>query len=440
MIPRYDKPIISQIWTEQYRFETYLKVELAIIEAQENAQIPAGTAKKIKEKVSINPKRIKEIEKQTHHDVIAFCTSLTEQLPPQLGRYFHFGVTSSDIIDSALNLQIKESLQHIFPLFKNLLHTLYRRAWEMKDVICLGRSHGMFAEPMSFGQKLLGYYNEFSRRYQDLKDFYENELRVQFSGAVGSYSVLTPQEEECAAQILGLPVEPLSTQVIPRDRLAKMIQIHALCAQAIERLAVELRHLHRSEVGEIHEGFQKGQKGSSTMPHKKNPISTENLTGMARVLRSHASIAQDNTILWHERDISHSSSERLYLPDNLGLFYYSLDRLQQTIENLVFHRDRIEEKVKEHDHYLSNVYLHYLIEKTDTSREELYEEIQSIAFQSQNKDFCKSMNKKLQEKGLAPPPFSCDFQALKDLFLKHTDKIFQRSLKAYPLPSLEEIL
>ncbi len=439
MIPRYDKKVISELWNEQAKLETYLEVELAILKALEGKKIPTGTADQIKKEAVINVERVSEIEKQTRHDVIAFCTSITENINPKVSQYFHFGVTSSDIIDSATTLQIKRSLEKIFPIFQNLLHTLKIRAEEMKKVICLGRSHGMFAEPMSFGQKLLGHYNEFSRRYRDFKNFYEEELTVQFSGAVGSYTIISPEEEKKAAENLGLKVEPLSTQILPRDRLAKMIHIHALIGSAIERLAVEIRHLHRSDVGELHEGFKKGQKGSSTMPHKKNPISAENLTGMARMLRSHVPIAQDNIVLWHERDISHSSTERFYLPDNLGILYYALERLDDTVKNLVFHQDAIENKVKEGHNYLSSYYLHYLIEKTSIKREELYHHVQQAAFEGQKSSsaevFHQTLIKTMQDKGHTIDLPSPSFQEIKNIFLKHVDKIYQRSLTTYPLPN-----
>ena len=440
MIPRYQKKAISTLWSEEARLQTFLEVELAILKAQEGEKIPAGTSEQIKEKARIDVKRMEEIERETKHDIIAFCSMVTENIDPKVGKYFHFGVTSSDIIDSAITLMVKRSLDKIFPLFLNLLHTLQARAEEMKDTMCLGRSHGMFAEPMSFGQKLLGHYNEFSRRYLDLQSFYQNELTVQFSGAVGSYTIVTPEAEKKAAEGLGLKVEPLSTQIIPRDRLAKMVHIHALLGSAIERLAVEIRHLHRSEVGELNEGFNKKQKGSSTMPHKKNPISAENLTGMARVLRSHVPLAQENIVLWHERDISHSAGERLYLPDNLGIVYYALERMNDTLKHLVFHKDQIEGKVKTSSTILSSYYLHQLIENSDKTRDELYQIMQTAAFAglktNSSEIFHQILMEILKKEGiefaLTPP----SFKEMKKIFLKHTDEVFARSLAAYPLPAL----
>ncbi len=438
MISRYDKEEISTLWDEHAKFSTYLEVELAILKSLEGEMVPVGTSEKIRENAKIDPERINEIEAKTRHDVIAFCTSITENLDAETGKYFHFGVTSSDIIDSATVVQMKKSMEVVLPAYEELLRTIEARAQEMKNVICMGRSHGMYAEPMSFGQKLLGHYNEFARRYAELKDFYENELTVQFSGAVGNYTILTPEQEKRAAETLGLKVEAVSTQVIPRDRIAKLVNIHGLIGSAIERLCVEIRHLHRSDVGELHEGFKKGQKGSSTMPHKKNPISGENLTGMARMLRSHTLVASENIVLWHERDISHSSAERFMLPDNFGILYYAVTRLSDTVRDLVFHNEKIEARVMEGHTYLSSYYLHHLIEKTDIKREDLYYFVQEGAFAGSEAGsaevFHETLVKTMKEQGheiSLPKP---TFEEIKNIYMKHVDTVFKRSLEQYPTP------
>jgi adenylosuccinate lyase len=435
MISRYEKKDVSYIWSEEYKFKTFLEVELDLLLAlEEEKKIPEGISKKIHDAVKIIPERINEIELTTRHDVIAFCTSITEQVPVEIGKYFHFGVTSSDIIDSGLTLQIKASLELVFSYYDQLLKSIENRAVETKNVMTLGRSHGIFAEPMSFGQKLLGHYSEFKRRYDDLKAFYNDELTIQLSGAVGNYTILNPQIEEKVAKKLGLKVEPVSTQIIPRDRIAKLISITSLVANAMERLAVELRHLHHSDVKEVSEGFQKGQKGSSTMPHKKNPISAENITGLSRLLRSHLNLALENSILWHERDISHSSNERMYLPDHFGILCYCLERLGQTINNLEIDTKFIEEKVMSHAHYLSSYYLHSLIEKVENiTREELYALVQKVSFDEVAKkspdQFRLKIQEELKQKNIIVELPYLDALGIKDIYLKHVDHIFNRILK-----------
>jgi adenylosuccinate lyase len=444
MISRYDRKEISDLWTLDAKFQAYLTTEIAILRAQEGSKIPRGTADKIRPLAKILPNRIEEIERTVQHDVIAFCTSITEQLPEDLGKYFHYGVTSSDIIDTATNLQIKNSIDLILPTLRELQITLAKIAKETQNLVTMGRSHGMYAEPMSFGQKILGHYAEFARRTLDLEAFQKEHLTGQFSGAVGNYTIVTPEEEAKACKELGLKVEAVSTQILPRDHIAKLIAINALIAKAIERLSTELRHLHRSEVGEIEEGFQKGQKGSSIMPHKKNPIAGENLTGIARVLTSHLSIALDNIVLWHERDISHSSAERLFLPDNLGLVYYAISRLNVTLKNLHIKKDVIEMRVKENFIYLSSYYLHYLLENAPLSREEAYEMVQTAIFEAQQSknihDFFVSIEKKLHAKKLISMDEEnswkrLNFEEIKQIYLKSSPIVFNRTWVEFPIPA-----
>jgi adenylosuccinate lyase len=438
MIPRYNVSQISDIWSDEYKFKCWLNVELAILSALEGKQVPTGISEQIAAKAKINLGRIETIEADVHHDVIAFCSSITEQLPPELGRYFHFGVTSSDIIDSALMIQVRDSLKIVVPQFEKLLVSLYSLAERSRDIIAMGRSHGMYAEPLSYGVKWLGYYSEFSRRLKELKDFIENDITIQFSGAVGNYTLLTPEQEKVAANSIQMEVEPLSTQVIPRDRLAKLISINALTAQAIERISVEIRHLHRSEVAELKEGFAKGQKGSSTMPHKRNPISGENLTGIARTMKSHLSIAMDNIVLWHERDISHSSAERLYLPDNLGLLSYAISRLDRTIQNIELDREQIEHRVLSDRSYCSSYYLHQLISNSDRPREELYPIVQEAAFKSSSSSsssFGETLSSLLPQHGIKLDlPLMTDAD-IRKIFLGSTEQVFSRVKQSYPLPN-----
>lgn len=434
MIPRYEAKAITPIWSDENKYRTFLTIELELLRAlEEKKMIPKGIAQAIADTAVIKPERIDEIELITRHDVIAFCTSITEQVPADIGKYFHYGVTSSDVIDSALTLQIKASLEVVLKSFDLFLLALKKRAIDTKMLMTLGRSHGMYAEPMSFGQKLLGHYAEFIRRRQDLEEFYKNELTIQLSGAVGNYTILTPDIEEMVAKKLGVHVEEVSTQIIPRDRLAKLISITSLLANAIERLAVEIRHLHHSDVREVSEGFRPGQKGSSTMPHKKNPISAENLTGLSRYLRSHLNMALENSILWHERDISHSSAERLYLPDHFGILTYVLDRFTTTIAMLEIDNEVIEGKVFGITSYLSSFYLHFLISNCQSmTREELYVILQAASFDPEAKSspekFRNYIQNDLKNKKINLTLPEVTASGLKEIYLKSVDHIFKRVL------------
>lgn len=427
MIDRYDLKEISSIWSLENKYKTYLQAELALLKALEKETIPKGSFD-LFEKTQINIDRINEIEKITRHDVIAFCTSITEQVSHENSKYFHFGCTSSDIIDTATNLQIKQSLKLILNQYESLLKTLKNKAIENKNVLCLGRSHGMSAEPMSFGIKFLSSYAEFKRSFDQLESYYQNDITGQFSGAVGNYTILSTQVEKDACDILNLKVEDVSTQIIPRDRITKLILIISQIASAIERMSTEIRLLHHSDIGEVYEGFSKGQKGSSTMPHKKNPISAENLSGLARVMKSHVLIALENNNMWHERDISHSSSERMMLPDNLGLCFYAVKRLTSTIENLVINTKHIENKALSSPKTLSSFLLHKIIKESNFSREEIYPIVQEITFKSNSSQELVD-NFKLNEK-LKNIDFSMveniDLTSLKKIFLREVDLIYNR--------------
>lgn len=432
MISRYDVQEISHLWKDENKFQSFLMIELSLLEALEHfGKIPKGTKDKFKN-VVINPTRIEEIEAVTRHDVIAFCTSITEQVDAEYGKFFHYGVTSSDIIDSALTLQLKSSLEIVKNDLTNLIQIIDARAIETKDWLTIGRSHGMFAEPMSFGQKFLSYSSELKRRLHDLEQAMKTELTIQLSGSIGNYALISPEIEAYVAKNLGFSVEPLSTQVIPRDRLAKILQINALTACAIERICLEIRHLHHSDVKELAEGFAKGQKGSSIMPHKKNPISSENLTGISRVIRSHSQVCLENTLLWHERDISHSSAERMILPDNFGLLTYMLRRAKLMVENLELYRENIEKKVTENALYLSSYYMHFLIETVpQISREDLYKILQTVSFNENVKTpelFRETLAKELLAIKISLPLPKVDTEGLRNIYLRHIETIFTRCL------------
>jgi adenylosuccinate lyase len=427
MISRYEVKDISQLWTDQKRFETFLKVELALLKALETKKIiPSGVAAAFKN-VTINPTRILEIEEVTRHDVIAFCSSITEQVSPDKARFFHFGVTSSDILDTALALQIRDSLLVVVGDMKLLLSALSEQVQKSKDLLCLGRSHGMSAEPMIFAQKFLSFHQEVSRRLSDYENILQHEITGQMSGAVGNYTILDPEIEALTLTELGLKTEAVSSQVIPRDHLAKIVSNGALLASALERMAVEFRLLHHSDIGEIHEGFKKGQKGSSTMPHKKNPISSENISGLSRMIRSHLDIAIENNVLWHERDISHSSNERLYLPDHFGLLSYALRRMASTVENLELHREHIESKALGGFAALSSYILHGMISLNEVTREELYAFIQEASFTNKNAtDFTKWIESKASQKNYKLPKLLTP-SGLKAHYMQQFEKVLKRS-------------
>ena len=341
MIERYSREEISKIWELESKFKYYLDVELAVCNAYNKlGQIPDEVLKDIVSKASFSVDRIDEIEREVHHDVIAFLTNVNENIGEN-SRYIHMGMTSSDVIDTALALQMQDAGKIILNDLDILLETLKEKAKEHKDTICIGRSHGIHAEPMTFGVKLCGWIDLFERNKRNFEKALEESKVGQISGPVGTYSNITPEIEKLTCEFLGLKPAKFSTQVIARDIHAQYLQSLALIASVVEQVAVELRHLQRTEVLEVEEGFAKGQKGSSAMPHKKNPISGENLSGLARVVRSNSLAAMENIPLWHERDISHSSAERIIFPDSTILVDYMLARLEKTIKNLVVHKDNM---------------------------------------------------------------------------------------------------
>jgi adenylosuccinate lyase len=429
VIPRYEVKEVSQIWSEENRFQQMLKVELALLKALETQKkIPIGTAEGFQH-VQIRPLRIQEIEETTRHDVIAFCSSITEQVPPETARFFHFGVTSSDVLDTALALQMKDSTTLLIKEITSLLNALKIQIEATKDLLCIGRSHGMFAEPMVFAQKFLSFYVEIERRLRDYQHVLSSEITGQISGAVGNYTILDQETEALTLKALGLPVESVSTQVIPRDHIGLIVSIGGLLASALERMAVEFRLLHHSDINELHEGFKKGQKGSSTMPHKKNPISSENITGLSRVIRSHIDIALENCVLWHERDISHSSTERLYLPDHFGLLTYAVKRMTSTVAGLELHRQEIESKALKNFTSLSSYILHEMILMNSQTREDLYAFVQEASFTAKNaSEFSDWIKAEGQKRGYKLPSLLTTDQ-LKQHYIQRFEEVLKRSLK-----------
>ncbi len=341
MIERYSREEMKKIWDLNSKFKYYLDVELAVCRAYNKlGQISDEVLNDIISKASFSVERIDEIEKEVHHDVIAFLTNVNENVGEN-SRYIHMGMTSSDVIDTALALQMRDAGAVILKDADNLISIIKEKAKEHKNTVCIGRSHGIHAEPMTFGVKLCGWIDLFERNKRNFEKALKEAAVGQISGPVGTYSNINPEIEKLACESLGLKPAKFSTQVIARDIHAQYLQALALIASVIEQAAVELRHLQRTEVLEVEEGFAKGQKGSSAMPHKKNPISAENLSGLARVVRSNSIAALENIALWHERDISHSSVERIIFPDSTILVDYMLARLENTIKNLVVHKENM---------------------------------------------------------------------------------------------------
>tara|TARA_B100000886_G_scaffold316292_1_gene254821 strand:- start:1757 stop:3055 length:1299 start_codon:yes stop_codon:yes gene_type:complete len=334
MIDRYSRKEIKKIWDDYNKYSIWLDIELAAAEAMEKFNIiPKGVVKKVKSKAKINVKRILQIEEKVKHDVIAFLTSITEKAGKD-AKYLHKGMTSSDVLDTCFNLQLKQSGEILLKDLDELLKSIKRQAIKHKYTLCIGRSHGIHAEPITFGLKMLSFYQEFHRNKKRLINSIQEISTCAISGAVGTFANVDPRIEKYVANKLNLSTEPISTQIIPRDRHAQYFSTLAIIASSVERLAVEIRHLQRTEVLEVEEFFGKKQKGSSAMPHKKNPILSENLTGLARLIRSSVIPALENVVLWHERDISHSSVERNIGPDTTIALDFALNRLSNLIKNL----------------------------------------------------------------------------------------------------------
>ena len=343
MIDRYSLPEMREIWTLHSKFNYYLRVELAVCEAYAKlGKIPQEDLLKIKSFASFDLKRIDEIEAEVHPDVIAFLTNVNESVGEELAKYIHMGLTSSDVIDTAFALQIADSSKIIDEKYRALLDTMREMALKYKHTVCIGRSHGIHAEVMTFGVKVLSWLDIFERVYRKFRYSVDNIKIGQISGPVGTYSNLPIEVEKLTCEILKLRPARISTQVIARDIHADYMQTLALVASVVEQVAVEIRHLQRTEVREVEEGFSKNQKGSSAMPHKKNPILCENLCGLARVVRGNAMAAMEDIALWHERDISHSSVERVIFPDSLELIDFMLTRLNKVLTNLVIKEDNME--------------------------------------------------------------------------------------------------
>ena len=379
MIPRYSHPEIYAIWQDENKYRIWFEIEAYACEAMgELGIIPKSVAKNIRSKGSFNVKRIDEIEKTTKHDVIAFLTNLAEYIGED-SRFVHQGMTSSDVIDTCLAVQLKQAGEILLSDIEKLLETLRQKAIEHQHTMCIGRSHGIHAEPISFGLKMLTFYEEFKRNKTRLERAIEEIATCAISGAVGTFANIAPYVEEFVAKKLGLKPEPVSTQVIPRDRHAYFFSTLAVVAGAVERLATEIRHLQRTEVLEAEEFFAAGQKGSSAMPHKKNPILSENLTGLARIVRGCAMPALENIALWHERDISHSSVERIIAPDATVHLDFALRRLNGVVKNLVVHKENMQKNLDGLGGLIFSQNVLLALTQKGLSREASYEIVQKNA-------------------------------------------------------------
>jgi len=382
LIPKYSRPEMSAIWTDENRMATWLEVEIAVCEAwAERGLIPAEALVQIKEKAAFDAARVLEIEQETRHDVIAFLTNVGEHVG-EASKYIHYGMTSSDMLDTGLALQLRGAADILLLDLRHLLGVLKKRAFEHRDTVMVGRSHGIHAEPITFGLKLAVWCFETARNIERLERARETVAVGQISGAVGTYAMVPPDIEEEVCRKLGLTPAPASNQVVQRDRHAQFMTTLAIVASSIEQFAVEIRHLQRTEVLEAEEAFKPGQKGSSAMPHKRNPIISERMCGQARVIRANSLVALENMALWHERDISHSSAERVILPDSTILLDYMLYKFADLMDNLMVYPERMEANLwSSHGLVFSQAVLLKLVDK-GLSREEAYRVVQTGAMKA----------------------------------------------------------
>ena len=427
MIPRYTRPEMAAIWSDQSRFRIWFEIEAHACDALAKlGVIPASAAKTIWEKGNFDPARIDEIEKVTKHDVIAFLTNVAEYVGED-ARFLHQGMTSSDVLDTCLSVQLVRASDILLKDIDALLEAIKRRAIETKDYVTVGRSHGIHAEPVTFGLKLAGYYAEFERCKQRMLIAREEIATCAISGAVGTFANIDPFVEEYVAEKLGLKAEPVSTQVIPRDRHAMFFAVLGVIASSMERLAVEVRHLQRTEVLEAEEYFSPGQKGSSAMPHKRNPVLSENVTGLARLVRGYVTPALENVALWHERDISHSSVERMIGPDATVTLDFALARLTGMIDKLVIYPDNMKKNMDKLGGLVFSQRVLLALTQAGVSREDSYRLVQRNAMKvwEHGADFLTELG------GDAEVTAKLSKQQLAELFdlgyhTKHVDTIFKR--------------
>jgi adenylosuccinate lyase len=430
MIERYSRKELKRIWEDQNRYNIWLQIELAAAAAMEKFKIiPKGVVKKVKSKSKINVKRISKIEKKVRHDLIAFLSSVTEKIGKE-GSFLHKGLTSSDILDTCFNLQLRQSGLILLNDIEELLKSIKKQAVKHKHTLCIGRSHGIHAEPTTFGLKLLTFYEEFSRNYDRLDSAIKEISTCAISGAVGTFANVDPRIEKFVANKLKLKIEPISTQIIPRDRHAYFFSVLGIIASSMERFAVEIRHLQRTEVSEVQEFFKSKQMGSSAMPHKKNPVLSENLTGLARLIRASVIPALENVALWHERDISHSSVERNIGPDATITLDFALNRLNEIIKSMKINSKNMKRNLELTKGLLFSQRVLLELTSKGLKRQTAYKIVQKCAMKSleNNSSFYNSLLKDKKIIGKIP------VNTLKKLFdfsyhTRKIDVIFKRILK-----------
>jgi adenylosuccinate lyase len=434
MIPRYSRKEMTSIWEEENKFNIWVDIEVAALEAMEKLKIvPEGTSAKVKEKASFDINRINEIEKEIKHDVLAFLTNLSENIGPE-SRFIHQGMTSSDVLDTCLSLQLKESGELLMEGLEKLLNALKVKAIDHKLTLCMGRSHGIHAEPTTFGLKMLQAFEEFQRNKIRLRNAIDEISSCAISGSVGTFANVDPFVEEYVAEKLNLNIEPVSTQVIPRDRHAFFFSTLAIIASSIDRLSTEIRHLQRSEVMEVAEFFSKNQKGSSSMPHKRNPILTENLSGLSRIVRGSVIPALENVVLWHERDISHSSVERMIAPDATVTLDFALIRMTNVIEELIVYPDQMQKNLDRFGGLVFSQRLLLELTQKDVSREESYKVVQKNAMKAwesfDSKDELNFEELIKKDKFITSTLSQKEIDNIFDMdyHLKNIDKIYKRVL------------
>ena len=420
---------MAALWTEEKKFQLWLEIELLTCEALAHlGWIPPEVPERIRQRVRLRPERIAELEQTLRHDVIAFLSSLTEQLGEE-GRYLHFGLTSSDVVDTALAVQLKQAGELLLQDLRELEQVLQRRAWEFRSVLCVGRTHGVHAEPMTFGVKFLSWLQECRRNQARLQAAIEDIAYGKLSGTIGVYTQLPPEVESYVCERLGLRPEPVATQVVPRDRHAHFLSVLALIAGMCERIATEVRHLHRTEVREAEEFFAAGQRGSSAMPHKRNPIHAERICGLARVVRSYAAVALENIPLWHERDISHSSTERIILPDATLALDYMLGLTTELLRTLQVYPERMAQNLELTRGliYSQTVLLELL--RHGMSREAAYTAVQRAAMESwrTGRHFRETLWEQPEIRQHFPTPEAVAGLFEPERLLRNVDFLFERS-------------